>query len=144
MQPLKIEVQHVEMMGMRFPFAIEKVYSQEESDDPKTAPALQRKHVFDFEGGLRLIVSRDDLGEKHGILLHVSGSVWRRDRLPNFSKNYWAADQATWMVSELNAIAQVEPGFIKDQEDLVASTTTQKSVHLFFRDLESRRREPRA
>jgi hypothetical protein len=133
------------MMAMRFPFAIEKVYSQEERDDPKTAPALQRKHVFDFEGGLRLIISRDDLGEKLGILFHVSGSVWRADRLPNLNKQYWGADQATWMVGELNKIAQVEPKFIKTDLDLVASSTSpQGVVHLFFRDLEERRREPGA
>ena len=143
MDPLPIEVQSVEQMAMRFPFALEKVYSQAAVDDPKTSPAWKRKHVFDFKGGLRLIVSRDEQ-EELGVLIHIIGAVWRNDRQPNYQTLYWAADQATWMVGELNSIARVDPSFIKNDEDLIASTTSQKSVHLFFRDLEERRREPGA
>ena len=143
MRPLPTEVQHVEMMAMRFPFAIEKVFSKKESDDPKTAPTLQRRHVFDFEGGLRLIISREDLEGELGVVFHVSGSVWRSGRLPNLDRGYWATDQATWMVGELNKIAQVDPNFINGEPDLVASMITpQGVVNLFFRDLEERRREP--
>ena len=145
MRPLKTEVQHVEIMALRFPFATQKVFSGKESDDPKTAPALQRSHVFDFEGGLRLIICREDIGGEFGEVFHVSGSVWRSDRLPNLDREYWAGDQATWMVGELNKIAQVEPKYINAEPDLVASMISpQGVVNLFFRDLEERRREPGA
>lgn len=142
MQPLPTEVQTIEAMAMRYPFAIEDVFSQEKADDPKTAPMLRRRHVFDFEGGLRLIIFRHELNEELGVLLHVSGSVWRADRLPNLNSQFWAATQATWMVGELNKIAQVEPMYKKDHEDLVTSSVQKQGVtHLLFRDLEERRRE---
>ena len=129
---------------MRFPFAIQDVFSQEELNSSETAPAMKRRHVFDCETGLRLIISREDCGEL-GILVHVSGSVWRADRLPNLDRQWWAADQATWMLGPLNQIASVEPKFIKAEPDLVNTVVTRQGVvGLYFRDLEERRREPGA
>lgn len=38
------------------------------------SPGKNRKHVFDFEDGLRMIVSRDRLSSDK-VILHVSGSM---------------------------------------------------------------------
>lgn len=131
---------------MRFPFALEKVFTPAEVEDEETSASFIARHIFDFKGGLRIIVSRDrQEDEELGVLIHVVGAVWRRDRHPNYEKPWWATDMATWMVGELNSIARVDPPFVKDEEtDLVAFTNKDKAVHLFFRDLESRRREPGA
>jgi hypothetical protein len=39
-------------------------------------PGENRRHVFDCEDGIRLIVSRDDTGDAEvGVALHLSGSI---------------------------------------------------------------------
>lgn len=45
----------------------------------QSRPGLFRRHVFDFEDGLRLIISRDDLGS--GPQLHVTASIQPQTRL---------------------------------------------------------------
>lgn len=66
------ETETLDAAQERFSASIAELYDGTES--PR--PGEQRKHVFDFEDGLRLIVSRDqypDLAASVGI--HVSASV---------------------------------------------------------------------
>ena len=142
MPVLPTEVQSIDIMAMRLPFAIQDVFSQAELNSSATTPAGACWPSGQPSLGLRLIISREDCGEL-GILVHVSGSVWRADRLPNLDRQWWAADQATWMLGPLNQIASVEPKFIKAEPDLVNTVVTRQGVvGLYFRDLEERRREP--
>lgn len=65
----------LEAMKARFPEAIEHPYDVDEiALRVELRPGMDRKHVFDFEDGIRLIISRDyERGRKP--LLHFSGSV---------------------------------------------------------------------
>jgi hypothetical protein len=61
------------LLAKRYPAAVERVYDLHEMWD-KRRPGLNRQHVFDFEDGLRLIVSR----ERHDsdeVMLHWSASI---------------------------------------------------------------------
>lgn len=48
--------------------------------NPDGRPSLKPQHVFDFEDGLRLILSRDEL-EKDVVFYHVSASVFEDKEL---------------------------------------------------------------
>jgi len=58
----------------RYKEAIATAYSTEHiSKNPQERPGAKRQHVFDFEDGIRIIVSRDLL--KGQEFLHFSGSA---------------------------------------------------------------------
>jgi hypothetical protein len=83
--------QSFDKLRARYPKALERVFQYGPKGDqrPVTGPYELENQRFDFEDGLRLIVSRDALGER--IDLHVSASIqpgtdlWRQfERRDNF------------------------------------------------------------
>ena len=73
----------------RVPAALEVVYDQkvayynrEVAKDMSKAPSGNRAHVFDFEDGLRLIISRDAIEKK--MYVHVSASLEMENPLMTF------------------------------------------------------------
>lgn len=97
---LPFQPESIDQLRARFDAALETVFDYRDCD-PNEAnrvgpsfferpelqgrrPGAQRKHVFDYPDGFRLIISRDDWGS--GATVHVSGSVqpernadfWRR------------------------------------------------------------------
>lgn len=66
--------QPIEVLKARFPAAIAKSYSvQHVSENPEDRPGSRPEHVFDFEDGVRLIVSRDFHNGRE--VIHFSGSL---------------------------------------------------------------------
>lgn len=78
MPTLEVKSESIEQLKGRFDAALEDVYDR--NSDPR--PGEQRKHVFDFENGLRLIISFDKLHD--GWSLHISASCDKDS--PLFSK----------------------------------------------------------
>lgn len=59
---LPFEPESIEELKARYTDAIQEVFNPiEVAEDPDLSPGKRRKHVFDFEDGLRLIVSVDQL-----------------------------------------------------------------------------------
>jgi len=69
MVPFKPE--SLEQLKARFPKALEKVW--EVTDPMPDRPGLHREHLFDFESGMRLLISKDKLIREEPEV-HVSGS----------------------------------------------------------------------
>jgi hypothetical protein len=60
----------------RYPEALREVIDMESAARGLVPwPGMVARNVFDCEDGIRLIVSRDDLGGQVGIVLHVSASI---------------------------------------------------------------------
>ena len=73
-----------DMLQGRFDKAMERVYdiedmmSQDLADD---RPGVKREHVFDFQDGIRMIISKDRTA-KGRTFLHVSGSSYNKKLTP--------------------------------------------------------------
>lgn len=66
----------LESLKARYPAAVERAIDLAGAlGDPGDFPGLNRRHVFDFDDGLRLIVSLDDHGPRGGVELHASASA---------------------------------------------------------------------
>lgn len=60
----------------RYPAALAELYDAEGVRlGSVTPPTRRRPNVFDFEDGLRLIVSRDDHGGEAGVVVHLSAGL---------------------------------------------------------------------
>jgi hypothetical protein len=58
----------------RMPAALRRLFVLADIErDPSQRPGLMHEHVFDFQDGMRMIVSREDW-EAHGIKIHCSFS----------------------------------------------------------------------
>jgi hypothetical protein len=57
----------------RFAAALEPLYIITDYQPPSPRPGEQRRHVFDFEDGMRIIASRDTIIGRH--FLHASASM---------------------------------------------------------------------
>ena len=68
-----------DMQG-RYARAVSEIYDARMARGEQLRPGNQRRHVFDFADGLRLIVSRDRL-EEGRVGIHVSGSVMPQTNL---------------------------------------------------------------
>lgn len=76
MAPLPFIAELLVTLRERFPKALEKVW--EVTDPMEDRPGMHRENVFDFDSGLRLLISRDKLvGIKPEI--HVSAS-WESNK----------------------------------------------------------------
>src|SRR5688572_5764718 len=74
MKPLPNNPQSFDVLKERFKDAVKKSYDVEKiAENPKERPGQKGEHVFDFEDGIRLIISRDRFKEKE--VLHFSGSI---------------------------------------------------------------------
>ena len=71
---LPFDAESTEALEARFAAAFEGVYDADEirRGDVKR-PGQQRRHVFDFEDGMRMIVSRERMGAE--CVVHVSASL---------------------------------------------------------------------
>lgn len=63
----------------RFPDALEKIYTVEGLKKGEPLAADQRKHVFDFEDGTRIVISHERLGTR--LYLHCTGSMNRQSKV---------------------------------------------------------------
>lgn len=72
---LPFEPESLKLLKKRYPAAIEKIWYV--TDPMPDRPGMHREHLFDFESGLRLLISKDSLvfGK---IDIHVSAS-WERN-----------------------------------------------------------------
>lgn len=68
---IPFEEEPLEKLKERFPRALERIWIAYEKMEDR--PGLHRDHVFDFESGLRLLISKDIIGYSKP-LIHVSAS----------------------------------------------------------------------
>ena len=69
---VEFEAESLEVAQERFSASVKDLYDGTE----ELRPGEQRKHIFDFEDGLRLIVSKDQYPDPAGSVgIHVSASV---------------------------------------------------------------------
>lgn len=65
----------------RFPVALETTYEAWRAASPEwNVPGEKRENIFDFDDGLRLIVSRDILYPFEEPVIHVSASLYEAER----------------------------------------------------------------
>jgi hypothetical protein len=73
------------LLKQRYKDAVEPVYSLDEMEGPNR-PSLRRQHVFDFQDGLRLIITRERYPEGQ-VVLHWSASIDKdifiKDKFPS-------------------------------------------------------------
>jgi hypothetical protein len=80
MASLQFEPESIESARERFEVAIEPIF-----DAYSLRPVLSRQHVFDFDDGVRLVVTRDRMGAEFRI--HISASI-----APGFDEK-WASGE---------------------------------------------------
>ena len=81
---LPFEPEIDEMLQNRFEKALERVYDVETMMNGglnEDRPGVKREHVFDFQDGVRLIISKDRTA-KGKTFLHVSGSSYNKKMSP--------------------------------------------------------------
>jgi len=75
MQPLPINPQPIEVLKQRFSDAVKNSYDVlKVAENSESRPGQKPEHIFDFQDGIRLIISRDRYKEKE--VLHFSASVF--------------------------------------------------------------------
>lgn len=74
---LPFEPESTEELKARYDEALQEVFDPREvANDPDLSPGKKREHVFDFEDGVRLIVSVDQIDKKvKPRITHYSASV---------------------------------------------------------------------
>ena len=71
---LPVEPETLAELKVRFPQAVESViYIEKVRSGEQVSPSTLREHVFDFPDGMRMIVSREDLGDGN-VFYHASAS----------------------------------------------------------------------
>jgi hypothetical protein len=80
---LPFEPESIEQLKSRFPEALKKTWVCH--PDMQDRPTLHRTHVFDFESGMRLGISKDLLSTDRNPIIHVSVSI----DTPDTSKFGW-------------------------------------------------------
>jgi hypothetical protein len=81
MKRLHFSPEPVELLTKRFPKALERLYDAESVQlGVQLPPSQSARQVFDFDDGLRLIVSREFWSER-GKVLHLSASIKERTPL---------------------------------------------------------------
>jgi hypothetical protein len=73
---LPFQAESDESAKARVPAALRRVFVLEDLRDPSQRPGLLREHVFDFQDGMRMIVSREDWAAQ-GIKVHCSFSWFK-------------------------------------------------------------------
>src|SRR3954468_23455740 len=73
MAMLPFEPESLESMQARFPKALERIWVVPSNGDMPDRPGMHREHLFDFESGLRLLISIDRL-DKANTIIHISAS----------------------------------------------------------------------
>lgn len=105
------------MLKMRFIGALTPVYDADEILKGSARPGTQRKHVFDFCDGMRMIVSRERVGDD--IFLHVSVSFTGDEKV--------GQELICLVIERVNMMRDMAvPGLVK------AFQTAQGVVHFVF------------
>lgn len=73
---LPFQPEPIEKLKRRLPDAMIHIYDATEGVPLEDPPSRKREHVFDFENGLRLIISRDLFFKEDGPQFHVSASFF--------------------------------------------------------------------
>ena len=123
---IPFEPEGMRLMKARFAEAVRKVYELDAVEAGlEQRPGVERKHVFDFEDGMRLIVSRDRLeGE---VSLHVSVSFMPGREVTG----------REFLVSVLSRVTDMSGG--KGVEGLVQVFTSEAGVvHFLFPEKQDR------
>lgn len=85
----------IDVLRVRYPAAVAGLFDQREVAAGRQAtPSGDPAHVFDTQSGLRLIISRDRLGDGR-IGVHVSAS-WCRDVSPGATAASLVAEIRAW------------------------------------------------
>ena len=106
----------LEAMQQRFPQALAEVTDVEYCRFGGETPGQKRKHIFDFEDGLRLIVSKDRL-EDGRIVVHFSASAYRDSalyrRLKKPSQKKYFSRLAQSRFALLSGYGTEKPAFVE-------------------------------
>lgn len=95
-QSLPFEPESIESMRARVPAAIaEAVNPLTIAKGEKPVPGYDRKHIFDFECGIRMILSHDDIGE------HTSLHASICDRMGRFTDEVTLKQMALGLLEEI-------------------------------------------
>ena len=71
---LAFQAEKVEQLKGRLPEALVQAWDPDTmTDKMEDRPGLNRTNIFDFEDGIRLIISKDQIDGK--LFLHISGSI---------------------------------------------------------------------
>jgi hypothetical protein len=73
---LLFQPENVDALKARFEKALTPIYTMDGLRKGVPRPYEQRKHVFDYDDGTRLVVSHEMLGKR--VYLHCTGSMDRR------------------------------------------------------------------
>jgi hypothetical protein len=89
------EPESLEKMKARFPAALAEFVDVEEvGRNPAKAPGKNRKHVFDFADGMRLVVSTDIIEKKVLVHISVSGDARYAKSIHNSQEEF---DEDLWL-----------------------------------------------
>ena len=129
---LPFEPESIESLKARYPEAMKDTYDPNDiKDDPTQSPGKQRKHVFDFEDGLRLIASRDQMKESElDPITHYSVSVV--ESICNVNQFKDLAAFVGWAIKHIN---QIRPKEMTGQ--LITQGTETGIVHMFYDESET-------
>jgi hypothetical protein len=117
---LPFEPEPTIVLKARYPEAIKDIYDPRKiAAKPELAPSKKRKHVFDFEDGLRLIVSVDKNGMNQ--LTHYSASMYPTNPF---------TDGAKFLGFILEHIKELRTTPMTGQ--IVATSTKQGIIHLLY------------
>lgn len=117
---LPFEPEPTIVLKARYSEALKDVYDPKEiAANPELAPSKKRKHVFDFEDGLRLIVSVDKNGMNR--LTHYSVSM--------YPTNFFT-DGAKFLGFILEHVKELRTTPMSGQ--IVAMSTEQGIIHLLY------------
>jgi hypothetical protein len=121
MLPQKPEA--IEKMKARFPAALaEKVDINVVLANPALAPSKNRKHVFDFADGMRLIASTDICGKESVVHISISGDEHYAKSINNSVEEF---NEDVWL--RLAALLGAQP------PEAIRHFISNKTVlHLFF------------
>lgn len=116
---LPFEPETLESIRARMPAALEELYTLEAVEaDEQLPPGAQRRHVFDFEDGIRMAVSVDKNADTES-MLHLSFSLWPGHpmAIPHFVERVKSLPLEIWPDTILLLLEVVSAG---------------RAVHLFF------------
>lgn len=83
---IPFEPEPIEKLKLRFPNALKKEWNQNTIPFlDKIRPGQDRTYIFDFQNGLRLIISKDNLKELGGLHIHISASGNNKDVFKNIN-----------------------------------------------------------
>ena len=122
---LPVEVQTLEQMRARFHLAVdEPVVTSEVEEGLRPAPSRDRRHVFDFKDGMRLVVSVDRVIDQDYLHASASGDEHYGDTVKGEGLEGMVED----VLLRLCAFMGRQPG------ESIQAFTTNGVLHIIFED----------